>query len=45
MRVNGTDRQVELRWMHQQADSSDLAIEPDVGVWRLMLWGPDAFLP
>lgn len=44
LRVSSTDHAVELRWMYQQAESSDFAIEPDQGVWRLMLWGPDAFL-
>lgn len=44
LRVNGIDHDAHMRWMHQTESSSDPVIEPDEGIWRLMLWGPDTFL-
>jgi hypothetical protein len=45
LQVNGVDVAVTMRWIHERPDSDDTVVEPDVGAWRLILWGPDTFLP
>lgn len=45
LHVNGAEVAVTMRWLHERADSDETVVEPDVGIWRLVLWGPDAFLP
>lgn len=44
LRVNDINHDAHMRWIHQKETSSDPVIEPDEGVWRIILWGPDTFL-
>jgi hypothetical protein len=44
MTVNGSAATVTTRWLHLKDDSDDPVVEPDAGTWRLVLWGPEAFL-
>jgi hypothetical protein len=44
LQIDGKSVGAETRWIHEQEDGDKTVIEPDVGVWRLVLWGLDAFL-